>query len=444
MCDTFVALSSATRDGSVIFGKNSDREPNEAQSVVTVPAMDHPAGSLLKCTYIEIPQTAHTHAVLLSKPFWMWGAEMGSNEFGLTIGNEAVFTRVPYDKTGGLTGMDLLRLALERAATAEEGLRTITSLLETHGQGGNCGFAHPFYYHNSFLIADLKEAWILETVGRQWAARRVHNIGAISNRLTIGDEWDLRSDGLIEDAMGRGFYKKGTPFDFAKVYTDPVITNFSAAASRNSCTLDYLKAATKKIDTAAAMALLRNHRDENPAWSPDRKISGSDVCMHAGFGPVRINQTTGSLVSHLTVNSRTHWVTGTAAPCLATFKPLWIDAGAPDAYQTDSGVYSENSIWWRHEALHRLVLKNYPENITLFRGQRDEREGQYLREAAGLEKKSVNDRRKFSDACVRQDFDGIRDRIEQVKQLNAPVKTAFYYRMAWRKFSKEAVMSGLL
>ena len=31
MCDTFLALQPVTEDGAVLFGKNSDREPNEAQ-----------------------------------------------------------------------------------------------------------------------------------------------------------------------------------------------------------------------------------------------------------------------------------------------------------------------------------------------------------------------------------------------------------------------------
>ncbi|MGI0486424.1 hypothetical protein ACN4EK_13370 [Pantanalinema rosaneae CENA516] len=38
MCDTFVALPDATIDGSVIFGKNSDRPEGEIQDVVTFPA----------------------------------------------------------------------------------------------------------------------------------------------------------------------------------------------------------------------------------------------------------------------------------------------------------------------------------------------------------------------------------------------------------------------
>ena len=32
MCDTMVALSNSTKDGSVIFAKNSDRQPNEPQT----------------------------------------------------------------------------------------------------------------------------------------------------------------------------------------------------------------------------------------------------------------------------------------------------------------------------------------------------------------------------------------------------------------------------
>lgn len=39
----------------------------------------------------------------------MWGAEMGANEHGLVIGNEAVWTKIDDDKTEKLLGMDLLR-----------------------------------------------------------------------------------------------------------------------------------------------------------------------------------------------------------------------------------------------------------------------------------------------------------------------------------------------
>jgi secernin len=79
MCDTLVALGNSTADGSVILAKNSDREPNEAQALTYVPRTRHAPGSTVRCTYLELPQAAETNEVLLCRPFWMWGAEMGCN-----------------------------------------------------------------------------------------------------------------------------------------------------------------------------------------------------------------------------------------------------------------------------------------------------------------------------------------------------------------------------
>ena len=192
MCDTFVSLPSATADGSVILGKNSDREPNEAHELAFVPAADQ-AKDRLRATHIDIAQVPHTHAVILAKPYWIWGAEMGVNEHGVAIGNEAVFTKAKREKKTGLLGMDLLRLALERAETADEAVEVITALLVRHGQHGQAGHTHKTFYDNSYLISDRREAWILETVGRDWAAQRVDRTASISNGLTLGlAERDLR------------------------------------------------------------------------------------------------------------------------------------------------------------------------------------------------------------------------------------------------------------
>ena len=96
MCDTVVRVT----DDGVLFAKNSDREPNEAQLLEWYPPADHAPGPL-RVTHTEVDQVPHTHGVLISRPWWLWGAEMGSNQHGVTIGNEAVFTKEPYDKPRG-------------------------------------------------------------------------------------------------------------------------------------------------------------------------------------------------------------------------------------------------------------------------------------------------------------------------------------------------------
>ena len=166
MCDTFVALSSATKDNSVIFGKNSDREPNEAQVLEYHPGQIFKKNDKADCTYIRIPRAKETNGVLICRPFWMWGAEMGANDKGVVIGNEAVFTKMAPAKKPALTGMDMLRLALERAASAEQAMEVIIGLLADWGQGGVCGYEdRRLVYHNAYIVTDKHQAWVLETSG---------------------------------------------------------------------------------------------------------------------------------------------------------------------------------------------------------------------------------------------------------------------------------------
>ncbi|MFM8323209.1 MAG: C69 family dipeptidase [Chloroflexota bacterium] len=443
MCDTVVATGEVTRDGVTVFGKNSDREPNEAHLLLAVPAQDHPAGSRLRLTYIEIPQAAHTYAVLLAKPFWIWGAEMGANEHGVVIGNEAVFTKAPYNKEPGMIGMDLLRLGLERGATAHQALEVITGLLERWGQGGNCGFTHPFYYHNSFLIADPHAAWVLETAGPHWAARQVRGIYTISNGITLGNQWDLASPDLVKYAVERGWCKGRDDFDFGRVYSEPVYTYFGACRYRCSRTTQLLEEQRGRVTVHTVMQALRDHGDEpGRPYRPDRGLLQPTVCMHSGFGPVRGDQSIGSMVSQLAPDLPTHFFTATSAPCTGVFKPVWLDAGLPEHGPQPTGVDDGQSLFWRHERLHRATLADHPARLALYQAERDALEQHFAGQALALAARepagsSPAERRAYSERAFAEAEAAEADWLQRVERAR-PARPGWLYGRAWQAANRAA------
>ncbi len=307
MCDTFVALGSATSDGRVVFGKNSDRPFSEKQTIFYFPREQHPNEINVKCTYISIPQVKETHAVLLSKPSWMWGAEIGANEMNVVIGNEAIFNTKEPMGPPSLIGMDLVRLALERSSTAIQAVHLICDLLETYDQGGACAENDPtLMYHNSFLIADFKEAWILETAGKWWIAQQVKDgFRNISNSLSIRSEFDIAKEGIIDYSLDRGYCENRKEFDFAKCFTQGIYQE-PTRYSREGWGKYLLKSNFGKINPGIMMEILRDHY--------------GGICMHGAF------RTTASQVSYLSKENTVHWMTGSPHPCISFFKPMIISS----------------------------------------------------------------------------------------------------------------------
>lgn len=193
MCDTLVALGAATDTGATLFAKNSDRPPDEVQVVAwSPPRLDT---ERIAATHVAVePHPRPTHGCLLSMPCWRggrgWGAEHGVNDAGVAIGNEAIYTTLdPRSAPPALTGMDLVRLGLERAGSADAAVAVITDLLERYGQGGSghdpAGALGPKAYWSSFLVADPTQAFVVETSGREWVIERVDEVRAVSNRTSI-------------------------------------------------------------------------------------------------------------------------------------------------------------------------------------------------------------------------------------------------------------------
>lgn len=435
MCDTMVALGNSTRDGSVLFAKNSDRQPNEPLITIRIPRMQHPKGTKVKCTYLEIDQAEETYEVLLLKPSWMWGGEMGCNEFGLNIGNEAVFTREKYGKEEKLLGMDMLRIALERCKTSDQALELLIELLERYGQGGNCGYEKKFTYHNAFLIADKSSAWVLETAGAYWAAEKVKDVRSISNRLSIGNEFDRCHPDLIKHAVGKKWCKSEADFNFARCYSDPLVTKFSGSAHRMNDALCLLEKEKGRISTTTLKNILRSH-DPAVEGRQFTRHSLKSVCMHGGF--IFGDHTTGSYIAALKQKLCTYQITGSSTPCIALFKPFWMIDGETLSFPEDK---TEEAVdfWRKRERLHRFVLENKIPDLQTYLSERDRLETNFERMIASLDAEPVdkNRLREIMDYALSEEEKLLEQTINSIPDQNKPGKImgSLYFKSYWKKQS---------
>lgn len=354
MCDMLAALPGATATGRMIFAKNSDRNINEPQPVVFVPHQVHDlaVNPTMRATYLEIPQVAETYACVLSKPSWMWGAEMGANECGLSVGNTALYTREPLGPES-LIGMDYVRLALERCKTAPEALDFIIDMMAKYSQGGNCGYRIERSYHNCYLLVDPNEAWMIETAGDYWAARQIQDVGNSSNRFSIRTCYDRIHPDCIRHAVEAGLCEDAEHFDFLEAFTIPDgPQEKNGSAHRFGEIASTMQATKGTISLASVFAMMRMHEFETDTGAALFDHKSTTVCMHAGAGAG--GETAGSMIVDYATGRPTIWVSGMSLPCLTVYKPLWLGCGAlpiPDAANEQQAVDS----WMAREELIRMV-----------------------------------------------------------------------------------------
>ncbi|KAK6634917.1 hypothetical protein RUM44_000164 [Polyplax serrata] len=298
-CNSFVVLPPLTGNGSVIFGKNSDRPTAEVQELVYENPKQCTAGEPLKCTFVEVKQVEETYGVILSKSPWTWGCEMGANDQGVAIGTGLVLTKLSENNVKALLGCDLARLALERSKTAEEAVDVITSLLTEFGQyDGNSETSPDAVYQSLFLIADANEAWVLETVGKEWVAQKVTTgFRNISCCLSIETQFDKSSPNLSNYAKEKGYWNGDGEFNFAAAF----------GLNDNKSCQKYL----------AGQGLMKKYTDNN------FKVKDMFEILRDKQNGICNEQTAGSQVSILSkTRPSCHWFTATPDPTVSVFKPF--------------------------------------------------------------------------------------------------------------------------
>jgi hypothetical protein len=251
--------------------------------------------------------------------------------------------------------MDLVRVGLERAKTAEEAVEVMGALLETHGQGGIADAAHQEAYDSSFLVADPDQVFVLDTAGSEHAAASFPAGTAISNRLSLGSEWGIASASL---APGEDFTRR---YDAGR---DTRYADVRLAASRA-----FLRAGPPGgLTPAATAAHMRDHGrgpwgaprarlDAEPVPPPAQvgeDLSGVSVCMHVRDLAV----TTSSMIARLPHRagrdaSLRAWVAA-GSPCVSVYVPCFPRAASgPPPYVPLE--LSGDELWNAADRLRRRV-----------------------------------------------------------------------------------------
>ena len=425
MCDCLVAVGPETAGGVTLFAKNSDRKALECQPLVQVPAAMHPPGATVRCTHVEIPQVAETYRVMGHSPWWVFGFEHGVNEHAVAIGNETVFSKEPVEERPGLIGMDLVRLGLERGRTAREALEVIATLIETHGQGGAALAPDGSGYHNGFLLADPDEAWVLQTSGRHWAARRVR-IDAISNHISLGADWEIGSRDLDSFARAAGWWTGAGRLDVAAAYRNTGVPG-RISDGRLRRMRELLLRDRGRVDLASMQAALRDHMDGGPALRPGATPDEErffTVCSHNFvMGP-----TTASLVAPLPRDRSAPWPVWVsfATPCTSVFVPVYLDGVLPAVLARGGPEPSDDSAWWTFQRLEAAAEKDPERHTPVLRAGWTEFEDWVEAERVGVEAQAAAARRDGdTDAASRQLSDfmarAVEEALKRAEQLRARI-----------------------
>lgn len=423
-CSTFVAMDNTTKDGDIIFAKNSDRPVNESQPLEYFPAADHEPGETVRCTYINIPEVSHTNGYIGSRPYNIYGFEHGINDKGVIIGNEAVTGRVTPELKWGLIGMDILRLALARADSAREAVDVMGDLLETYGTGGDV-LIRPQYFNANYIIADPKEAYVFESCQRMWAAKKVKDYAHIGNIYDLTNDYDIIGKGVAEKVSELGWSK---PDENGKI-------NIAEAFSISDC--DYedgeayfrfirqenLMKRDEKITVKTMMDNLRDH------YENIRKIIPFDIatskmptiCCHPGGmnGCASAASVVCSIDKEADDPYKYIYWGSMAPPCCSVFTPKFNIQWVPEELADADAVYSENSPWWQFTKLERYISLDYDEFAPQAQKRFRPLEDQLISETADMKKRGICDREKlkaFSKQAFETALDSAKDLICDIEK----------------------------
>jgi hypothetical protein len=329
-CDMVVALGRATVNGNTLFGHSSYRRAGAEAVMRRTPGRLFAQGEMAQTRFLKLPQSRQTATILGSQTPGEWGYEHGVNEHGVAVGHSMWHSRMPG---GGqrLTGPDLVRLSLERSCSACHAVELITDLVKRYGTSAA---AESDAADQVFMVADNREAFIVETSGLHWVYQQVRQVRAAGDTCTIRQDWDRISVGLAGHAIEQGWWPAdGTKLDFAGTLGGPGLDNAVALRSWGKTTL-WLEQQNGHIDVGFLRKLL-SAEFQNGEGEADLPDEAAPSWRHDS--PLKKVETRASLVAQVSARPGVPPIAWHAfgPDDLSLYFPLLLGGDMPPAYAAD-------------------------------------------------------------------------------------------------------------
>lgn len=342
--DVLVALGRTTPDSQTLFAHNTNRPGGAGAALSLMPSRDHSPGDSAQGV-VTVAEVRHTYSALVghapgvdfappdspaaespnewqvgdspsppSRSAKRLGCFHGVNEKGVAIGCTTIATRLLAENQS-LTGPDLVCLGLQRAASACAAVEVLTDLITRHGQGGG---STPQTLDAALLVADAREAYVIEAAGPHWVLAQVGSVRVVSPACMLRQDWDRISRGLSSLAISRGWWPEdGCKLDFAGALGRIGPDHADALRRWGRATMT-LEQHSGQIDVALVRRVLREMAEQ---------VSPAD-------GPPAEQQTAASFVVRLGPEAGDLPVAWCAfgSPALSVYLPVFPCADPPEGY----------------------------------------------------------------------------------------------------------------
>lgn len=436
-CTNLIATKGATKDGSILVTYDAD------DYGMFTGLCHYAAGRHDKSARREIIDydTHASHGFIPEAPV-TYNVIGNINEYQVSIGETTYGGRDEMvDATGIIDYGSLMYLGLQRAKTAREAIKVMTTLAETYGynSGGE-----------TFTIADKNEVWLMEMQGcggdkKQkvvWVAVRIPDgmITGHANQSRIGQfsaygTEVIASKNCISFARSKGWFTgKDKDFNWKNAYAKPDFTGRRWCDARVWSYFNHFKDMTpwlpwalgrdanaedmplwiepnKKLDVAMMAECMRDHYEGTPlsldndpgqgGWDmpyrPTPLLYEVDGKQYFNERPISTQQTGFTYICQLRSWMADEvggiiWFGNDDANMIA-YLPIYCGSTVqPECFNTpgaDAVTYSDKNAFWVCNWVSNMVYPRYSQLFPALKSVRDELENSYFSNQKAVEEKAL-------------------------------------------------------